>query len=277
MAYPQKNKTQKKTPSKFRKYAKTAYKTVKAGATVASLARDVMIMKGLTSSIMAGLNVEKKFVDRDVTTSGVGQVNGNTSGFYAADVTPIASQGLGREQRVGNSLKFTGMSFPYQISTQQQCGGNRKVKIMLFRVHSADNGVDPVEAIQDYYDFNIMNGLVDMNSPRAYRSHKQDGIKCIRSKTLYLKAPTMSSIGNDDTIENNERTVLSGRFNVKLSDIVRYNNNGDNLPDGTRYYLYVFCDAGKTGTTACTLDVPVIHDWSGVDVRFGQRSYWVDN
>lgn len=277
MAY-QKKKTQKKSPSKFRKYAKTAYKTVKGAATVASLARDVMIMKGLTSSIMAGLNVEKKYLDRDVATVGVGQVNANLPGWYGVDVTPTIAQGLGRDQRVGNSLKFTGMSFPYQINTQQSCGGNRKVKIMLFRVHSADNGVNIQEAIEDYYDLNPMNGIIDMNSPKAYRSHKQDGIRCIRSKTYYLKAPTINTMYNDDTFDGNERAVISGRFNVKLQDIVRYNQNGDTLPDGTRYYMYIFCDAGNTsGTTNSALDVPVVQSWSGVDIRFGQRSFWVDN
>lgn len=275
--FPQKKKTQKKSPSKFRKYAKTAYKVAKTGATVASLARDVMIMKGLTSSIMAGLNTEKKYKDRDVATVGVGQVSANVAGYYAIDVTPQISPGTARDQRIGGSLKITGMSFPYQFNSQTRCAGNRKVKIMLFRVNSGNNSMTLNECIQDYFDPNPMNGLIDMYSPSAYRSHKHDGIKLIRSKTYYLKAPTTLSALTDDIVDDYERTCISGRFNVKLNDIFRYNAN-EALPDGTRYFMYIFCDAGNTHpSTISTVDVPVQSAFSGIDARWGQRTYYVDN
>ena len=274
MAYQKKKFTPKKQESKFRKYARKGRKVLK---TTAAVAADVARLSAAVAYMGARLNVEKKYLDRDVATVGVGQVNGNANGIYMVDVTPNIAQGLGRDQRVGNSLKFTGMSFPYQINTQIGCGSSRKVKLMLLRVHAADNGVTLSEAIEDYYDLNPMNGIIDINSPKAYRSHKQDGIRCIRSQTFYLKAPTMSTIGNDDLVDNSEASVISGRFNVKLDDICRYNLNGDTLPDGTRYYMYLFCDTGKTGQLPCALDVPVTGDWTGVDVRFGQRTFWVDN
>lgn len=274
MAYQKKKFVPKKQESKFRKYARKGRKVLK---TTAAVAADVARLSAAVAYMGARLNVEKKYIDRDVATIGVGQVNGNANGIYMIDVTPTIAQGLGRDQRVGNSLKFTGMSFPYQINTQQNCAAARKVKIMLFRVHSADNGVNLTEAIEDYYDLNPLNGIIDINSPKAYRSHKQDGIKCIRSQTYYLKAPTNTQMFNDDVVDDMERTVISGRFNVKLDDICRYNLNGDTLPDGTRYYMYMFCDAGKTGTLPCALDVPVTGDWSGVDIRVGQRTFWVDN
>ncbi len=282
MAY---KKSTKGTPRNtfYNKYKKTAprivRKTIKTTATLASLARDVMIMKGLTSSVMAGLNVEKKYLDKDVFTGSFGQVNFNNDGIYKIDVTPSMAQGLGSANRIGNSIKLTGMSFPFQFSGESQTLTARKIKVMLFCVSSADNGVTATEAIEDYFDVNPLNGIVDYNSPKAYRSHKHDGIKLIRQKVYSLPAPQLNVSGfSGDNLDDVEQAGFSTKFNVKLNDILRFNANGDSVPDGTRYYLYFFSDKGNcSATTASTKDVPVLKANTGVRVRCGQRSWWVDN
>ncbi|WP_445779082.1 hypothetical protein [Shewanella sp.] len=282
MAY---KKSPKGTPrntfvQKYKKYVPKPRKVIKTTATLASLARDIMIMKGLTSSVMAGLNTEKKYVDRDVVSGSFGQVDGNgpLGGYYAIDVTPSMAQGLGSANRVGNSIKLTGISLPVQFNGMDHTFSRRKIKMMLFRVSSADNGVSLTETIADYLDPNPINNLFDMNSPRAYRSHKHDGIKLIRSKTYTLPAPVQSTYGSDDLVEDVEQAGFSAKFNVKLQDILRFNLNGDVLPDGTRYYLYFFADKGNgSTTTASTQDVPIKPIKSGVEFRLGQRSWYVDN
>ena len=70
--------------------------------------------------IKSRLNVEKKYNDVDVLTHYVGQCFVNTEGAYYQDVTPAISQGVGESQRVGNSLKMTGMTFPLQFNQHNE-------------------------------------------------------------------------------------------------------------------------------------------------------------
>lgn len=243
----------------------------------ASTAKDIAMLAKSIVEIRARLNVEKKHIDRDVITDTFGQVSVNNAGFRAIDVTPVVAQGVTGTTRIGNSLKLTGMSFPIQFSGMSRTISARKIKVMLFKVTSADNGITTQEAIADYLDVNPLNGLIDMNSQKAYRNHKNDGIKLIRSKTYSLPAVPTTLVGNDDDVDQLEESGFTAKFNVKLQDVLRYASNADSLPDGTRYYLYFFVDKGNSSAANSTLDVPVTIGDSGVRLRLSQRSWLVDN
>lgn len=269
----QRKRVAKKATKK--QWGKKAMKTLK---TTAQLAADVAKLGVSVGIIASRLNVEKKYQDVDVITSSVGQVYGTTAGYAALDVTPQIGQGTARGNRIGGSIKLTGMSFPIQFSSQGNCGGSRKLKVMLLRVNAANNTVSPGDAINDYLDPNPLNGLRDMGSPKAYRSGKHDGIHLVRSKVYALKAPTLNSMGNDDAVDQQELSGFTCKFNVKLNDVLRYDQDGHTAPDGTRYYLYIFCDRGNNSyTVAGTADVPITAIGTGVDYRMAQRSWWVDN
>jgi hypothetical protein len=153
------------------KFMKTTAKYTAKGLTtagkIASLSRDIALLKGAHALVKSGLNVEKKYKDRDVVDGHFGQVNVNANGIYMVDVTPDISQGLDSDNRIGNSIKLTGMSFPIQFTGSLHTVSARKIKVMLVKVNSADNGVTETEAINDLYDVNPINGIIDMNSPRA--------------------------------------------------------------------------------------------------------------
>lgn len=284
MAYTRKTrKTQGKKKSPWKKVApvgkalRYAPSVLSNANKLASLSRDVMIMKGLTSSIMGGLNVEKKHKDVDVINGHFGQVNNNANGIYMIDVTPSITQGLDSDERIGNSLKLTGMSFPIQFSGMEKTISARKIKVMLFKVTAADNGVNLTECINDYLDVNPINNILDMNSPRAYRKHTHDGIKLIRSKTYTLPKASHVEFGNDDHVSDEEKSSFMAKFNVKLNDILRFHSSVDTKPDGTRYYMYFLADKGNVGNTTSMLDVPIQWIDTGVGFKLGQRSWWVDN
>ena len=105
----------------------------KGGFKLLKLAQDLEMVKNR-------LNVEKKHKDVDVITYTLGQVNQNSDGVFQVDVTPSISQGTDSDERVGNSLKLTGMSLPIQFAQQVNTLGDRKVRISLLRVRSADVG-----------------------------------------------------------------------------------------------------------------------------------------
>lgn len=266
--------TPKKKTTKFQRFARKGKKVLK---TTAQVAADVAKLSAAVAYMGTRLNVEKKYKDRDIITGNVGQVNANANGIYMIDVTPSISQGIDSDERIGNSLKLSGMSFPIQFSGNARTISARKLKVMLFRVTAADNGVTLTEAINDYYDVNPINGIIDMNSPRAYRKHTHDGIQLIRSKVYTLPAVPTTSWVNDDTVEGPEASSFMAKFNVKLDDILRYNSSGDTAPDGCRYYMYFFADKGNVGGSDSTLDVPVTDQLTGVNFKLAQRAWWVDN
>lgn len=228
--------------------------------------------------IKSRLNVEKKSQELDVSTFGLGQVSANGDGAVAIDITPIINTGTGSDQRIGDSLKMTGMSFPMSFSQQQYCLGNRKVRVSFLRVRTADNGVSAAEALAQVWDRNPLTvNTRDYNAPRRYRNSKTDGISVVRSQTYYIQGPQLdnASIG----IDQSERNVKTVRFSVKLNDLLRFNTDfSANQPTGIKYFLVFQTDAGNSnGTTASTLDVPVQGVASGLDVRLAQRLWYVDN
>ena len=235
-----------------------------------NLAKDVEMIK-------SRLNVEKKYKDVDVSTFTVGQVNANADGIVVFDVTPSISQGTDSDERVGNSLKLTGISMPIQFAQQVKTLGDRKVKLTLIKVVSADNGVSKDATPSYVWDVNPLTGLRDYNAPRAYRSKKNDGISIIRQMTCSVKGPHLET-GDDGAISNREMNVKDLKFNVKLQDVLRYAASGDALPDGVRYYLTVQCDCGnRSGSDTTSVDVPITDNSSGLQIRVAQRNWWVDN
>jgi len=235
----------------------------KGGFKFGKLAQDVEMIK-------SRLNVEKKEVRSDVVTTNFGQVNGNSDGAYVADLTQAINQGIGETQRIGNSLKVTGMSMPIQLTQMPDLRTSAKVRITLLRVRSADGSVTTNEAFNKVWETNPLSGVRDYNAPRAYRNSKTDGISVVRSMTCYLK-----SDGNDSTGEARKVTKTL-RFSVKLDDIWRYTENSDTLPAGLKYYLVFQSDLGNAGSNS-TRDVPVQIQNTGIELRLAQRTWFVDN
>lgn len=271
---PQRKFVPKKKESKWKSRMRKGRAALK---TTAQIATDVAKLSASVAYLGSRLNTEKHYKDRDIISGNFAQVNHNANGIYMIDVTPDISQGTGGATRIGNSLKLTGLSMPIQFHGNVRTLSQRKIRVLLFKVTAADNGVNLTEAINDFYDVNPINGIIDMNSPRAYRRHTHDGVKLIRQKTYTLPPVPTSEWGSDDLVEDTERSSFMAKFNVKLQDILRYNANGDTLPDGTRYYMYFMADKGNVGSTVSTLDVPVTALDTGVSFKLAQRAWWVDN
>lgn len=264
-------KNMKSLPKKAYKKIYGSRKFPQAVAATGKVARDVLALTKTVGMLASRLNVEKKNQSVDVITAQVGQVFGNSTGNLLTDITPVIGQGTDSNQRIGNSLKLTGMNFPIQFSSQSGCYNSRRIRVELFRVLDADNSVSAATMFNDYYDVNPLNGLRDINSPRKYATQKQNGIKCIRRQYYTLKSPSTAVSGTG------EYSTLSVNFSVKLEDILRYDSSGNTSPDGTKYFLAFTCDAGNASSTASTADVPVTNALTGVDVRLCQKYWWVDN
>ena len=243
----------------------TTYRTFKTPAQdIAKLVKDMREIKKRQ-------NVEKNYVDRDVSSDVLAQVSGNADGYRVYDVTPQIPQGDGQGNRHGNSLKVTGLSLPMSFHGQSSTHSARKIQVSLMRVRDNNNNTTGEQCVEQYWDVNPLNGIRDTNAPRNYRSSKHDGIQCIRQKTYMLK-PTQFSNGASDV----EQAHFTAKFNVTLQDVLRYALNTDSYPDGLRYFLVIQVDSGNGGTTS-TLDVPIQASNTGVELRMSQRTWYVDN
>ena len=240
----------------------------KGGFKFAKLAADLEMVKNR-------LNVEKKDVRSDVTTTNFGQVLDGGEGALVLDMTQAINQGIGETQRIGNSLKVTGMSIPMQFTGQGNTLSGRKVRITMLRVKSADNGVSGTEAFEKVWEVNPLSGVRDYNAPRAYRNSKTDGISVVRSMTTYIAPPTLDNgASGADYSELSQRCIT---MNLKLNDIWRYDTNGDTVPSGLKYYLVLQSDLGNFGAGTSSLDVPVPTQYTGLTARVYQRTWFVDN
>ncbi len=244
--------------------------------TMRGVAQDVAKIKRDLDSVKSRQNNEKKYKDADIETTTCGQVSHDSDGIKVFDITPAISQGTDSDERVGNSIKLTGMSIPIQFAQQVNTLGDRKVKISLLRVRAADNGVSTSESANLVWDVNPLTSVRDYSAPRAYRSSKNDGVSVLRTMTCYVKGPTLET-GSNGSITNREMNVKDVKFNLKLQDILRFASSGNQNPEGVRYHLVIQCDAGNLSGSGSSLDVPITDASSGLQVRVAQRNWWIDN
>lgn len=241
----------------------------KGGLKILQIAKDLEMVK-------SRLNVEKHHIDSDVFTGSVAQVDGNNDGALFLSLTPQITQGVGEAQRVGNSIKVTGLTMPIQINGAVNTLSARKLRVSILRITSGDNGVSPQEAFEKVWDVNPLSAVRDYHCNRNYRTSKQDGISVIYSKSFYLKPPSLDNGASG--ADQAEVSQLSFRVNLKMNDTIRYLNNAAIDPDGMRYYLVIQSDLGNRNVSVLsTRDVPVKTVDSGVGVRIHTRFWYVDN
>ena len=232
---------------------------------MSKIAKDVMMIK-------AQLNVEKKYVDTLEEADGsVGQVNVNSDGASTFNITPNIPQGVGESQRVGNSIKATGLVLKFNMIKQNQAEGNRRLCIRLVR--SLDPGLGSSPIHQRILDLNPFVPVRDYNSNLDYTQLKDGRLKIIATK--YVSFPQN---GGDSMNLPNEAMTKSITMAVKLNEVLRYDVNTDDQPDNVRYHIVITCDNGNAGATASTiLGVSVPDSNSAIDFKCHSRFWYVDN
>lgn len=233
---------------------------------LSKLAKDVMMIK-------SSLNTEKKYLDMDETPSisKVGQCNNNSGGNVSLFVTPALPQGDGQGQRVGNSIKATGLVFKLNMMKQLNARGARRIK--MYCVRSQDPTTPSNDIITQILDTNPMSGLRDYHSNLDYTQFKDGRFKIIGTKTCYLPQDS-----GDSTHQEFERQTKALTFAIKLNEVLRFKFDNDNLPANVRYHLIIVADNGNAGTSTSQLnDIFVTNANSGVEVKCSSRFWYVDN
>ena len=245
--------------------------------------KDIAKLYSEVRGIKSRQNVEKKHSEKLLTTGWgdadeayyVGQVNKDDEGCVGIDVTPAMTQGIQHDQRIGNSLKMTGMVFKYQLQQQTNNHQAMKVKMTLVKASSPDIASIAQNEVRDMiWDVNPLTNVRDTNAPLNYATLKQNGIKIIRTHTCYLRAQQMSS-----TVAISAKSHKTSKFSVALQDIVRFASASATTPEGHRYFLFLQTDVGNVHQTDDSTkdDIPITEKQSGGIIRLHAKYWWVDN
>lgn len=244
--------------SRVAKYAgRKVYKRYARGG-LSKVMSDVNRLKNL-------INVEKKYIDQGYDNL-VGQCNANTLATTALDITPIPTQGVGVNQRTGQSIKLTSMTVFISINMQSAQTIPCKIRFEIYKI-IGNPQTSLTNIITECYDTNPITTIVDylsVRDPNFYSDFKKVATKIV-------SFPGAQYTGN--TLR--QKTL---RFRIKMNHHVRYNNNTTTLTDG-QLVLMAFAEAGNISTsTQSTL--PYVYNNlinTGFSYQLSNRYYYVDN
>lgn len=258
----------RKIVRKAKRYAKKRYLRkgagYKTGVRLNKLIQDVRLIKG-------ALNTEKKYAEKQEVFFG-GQVNGNASAHHALNLLPVIGNGTsGVGQRVGNSIKITGISVKFQCIAQDPDFRVSEGKFRFIIFEDKDNVRTSITGLEEMYDNNQITGLLDYNSERNLATFKNFRIFC--NKTF--KIPDGNDTGN---AQFHQPVFFSRHFSLKMNHHVKYDESSNDQLSGRLHYAVIF-DHGNTSTTVAstTSNIPVTQIESGYKFNLVIRSWYVDN
>lgn len=263
---------------KVKKYARTATKAAGKRYQMSYGRKGLRMSKNSVSKIAADvqmiksrLNVEKKFVQSNVTVASAAQALNNNAGYYSVDLTPSIPQGDTESNRNGNSLKITGYHQKIQFIQQQNCHGNRRMKLMLIKSTNTSDTVDQI--ISDIFDNNPLTGFVDYHSNFNYSNNKK-AHKVIKTQYFNLR----SDWGESSSTQTQQKAIGDCKFSMKLQDLLRFEANVDTVPKDTRYIFLILVDTGnRSGAAGSNTGVLINDGLSGVSIQHHYRWWYVDN
>lgn len=272
-----------------KRVAKKAYRAVKRaakkryvtktgkGLRVGRIIKDVAMLKKM-------VNAEKKNLQyKSVASSppSVAQVNGNASGHYILDITPVPSEGSASFQRNGVSIKWHSSYLEFMFQKNVSGGQAQTFIIEVWKINN-----------QPYTQTQLQNGtfISDLFEPNGYVTTSAGG-----SVNIY----DMVASRDQDTFKNFKRvgykrvyfpmTQVSGmpmnklvKMPLKFGHHVKfqgYQTGDTNIVTSGQVILTIRADNGNMSTsTACTnLGVPVTAVNTGALFQWSHTHYYYDN
>jgi len=251
----------KKSFSKVKKLAKKRYASKSGGVKMSQLIRDVALVK-------RSLNVEKKNVEFiELNNIAFGQFNGLTdTGQVITDVTPVLAQGVGYNERTGNSVKLVSMCIKGQIKQQTATRHPMRIKISLFKVIGSPIPIATIQSQQQIWQPNPITNTTDYNSDRNINFFRS--FVHVQTKYLYLQPDPVSG----------ELMIINFKFIMKMNHHLKWNLNSQDLTDG-QMVMYILADSGNasTVTTGVNPNVPILATNTGAILQTYSKFFYVDN
>lgn len=247
------------------------YLTEKKTVNVDKLALDVMLLKGL-------INVEKKkFIYTPSASALCGQSQGNNPGYFAEEITPVLPQGVGDQQRIGNSVKL--FSAFYKLNFRNGTGGvgtqSAPVKLKWYLIEVKGEIKTPVALVQDLFlpnqwllAYNPLTPIYDTNS--YMNPLTKSKYKIHRSGTKMISGDTVA----------NQSQQRSLNIKMKYNNYhVKYSADGSNVVESGQLILVVLSSRGNSDPAVVSTLTGVIDTAvsTGMLVDRSYLSYIIDN
>lgn len=242
------------------KAAKKRYVTKTGkGLRVKQIVSDVAMLKKL-------INAEKKRYSLGTNNTFVGQVNGNSSGCYIADLTPYPSQGVTAETRNGASIKWTTSYLQLQFIHMSSTQSTIKGKIYIIKSDNVINSSTLMTNFLNPSPFITSTSIYDINSAREQDYFKD--FKVLATRNFSVSCDQLSG----QTVQKIVKMPL------KFGHHVKFNDNTQTLSEG-QVWMLIVCDSGNiaTATSSTVGNISVTAPNTGLNLCWNAIDYFVDN
>lgn len=232
----------------------------KNASKIAQIGAEVAVLRGM-------MNAEKKRWLNGVNNTAVGQVNGNTSGAYTSDITPVMSQGVTYNTRNGSSIKWTSaylqLQFIHQAATQSTIKGS----IYIIKVKNAI--IPSATLLSNFFNpspFITSTTIYDDNCTRNQDYFKDFVV--LKRKKFYVACDKISGQPNQTTI----------KMPLKLGHHVKFSGDTNTLTDGQVWMLIVTDNGNMNSATASSVgNISNTAVNTGLNLCWNIVDYYVDN
>lgn len=246
------------------KEAKKRYVTKTGkGLRMGAILKDVQYLKSL-------INTEKKSFTQAGNNSLVGQVNGNSSGHFLLDLTPVVGQGTGYQNRIGNSVKWS--SGHLQFLFQTQSAVTRPIKLELFIVKVIGEPFSSMSSVMGKFISNnpFITDQVIFDTYCARETDYFKNYRVLRRKSITLN-PSFST----------ERVVKDINLGYKLKEHhIKWSADTATVSEG-QIFLLIVASCGNssvsTANTSTSGGVPAQSVSTGVEMKYNFTQYFIDN
>lgn len=228
---------------------KKRYTTKSGGANYKQIAKDVMMLKSM-------VNAEKKNADlTDTTQYAFAQNLGALSGAYTSSIIPTMAQGIGEDNRIGDSVKICSYVFQAEVETNS-FNTIQDTKYKLYLVRQPTNPVSGVTVRDNFLEPNVFSGVVDYNSNRNYQNFKDFVILGVINGKL-----TQNSNDSVGQVKKNQHKIAR-----KAEFHVRYDKGTNNILNNN-IHLIAVADSGDVGSPGLNI----------LKIRYSMKVFFYDN
>lgn len=229
---------------------------------IPQMVRDVAMLKSM-------VNAEKKrFVITSTSAQSIGQVNYNSSGYLAVDITPTPSENATQSGRSGSSVKLNSAYMKFQFYHQSSTVHNIKLKMYVVQVLGVQS-TGPGTFLGNMFLSNsfVSPSITDFNSqlnPDYFRQYR-----IIKQKTVSLPPDSVS----------NAQVIKEVAVPLKFRNYhVRFNQDTNTVTAG-QLFLFILADSGNisSSTASTCTPIPVAGTSTGCLCNYNLTYYYYDN
>lgn len=208
----------------------------------------------------------KEFENEAPLATVVGQVTGNNTGMYIADLDIMEiGEGASDKTRIGKKVMLKGIQTRLQFSSQSNTSTGINFLVEVFKTQDFGSSLT---AIRDaLYNVDSISGVVDY-----YSSHKNEAkswIKRVAVKRVFLPHDTSSGIN----------MVRDIKMFIKQNQELTYTLGTTQIPQNYRYIICIRASVGNSANSTASTLTNIVHTTAltGAVVRLVSKCWYTDN